>query len=430
MKISGGFDFSVRRRRLSGPLPRRTPPMKTARETEFRLPAISRYEFEKKIGEGGMGVVYRALDRDTGRRVAIKVFRFRPGDHPTLFRRIDREFRAASALDHPNIVRALAFDSDGDRCYLVFELVEGGSLGDHLERHGPLAEAVAVRVVTQVAQALHHAHAAGVVHRDVKPDNVLLQADGRVKLTDFGLAKEVDAEEDLTRQASGLGTPNYMAPEQFYNARGADVRCDVYSLAATLYHLLTGRLPFDARTDLVMLTKKQKGVGTSPRELEPWVSERVDAAVRAALDPDPDRRPQTMLAFFRALTARTRLGRPAPVRLRPSARPDDRRVAARYELKVGAVGAVESGVHGGGEEVWPLVVRDVSGTGVGITLARRFEVGTRLAVEVHAGLDAPAQRYPARVVRVFAEPGGYWGHGCVFDAPLADDEVARLIRFA
>ncbi|MBN9521888.1 protein kinase [bacterium] len=397
---------------------------KTTRPT----PATARYEFEKELGSGGMGVVYQALDRRTGDRVAVKVLRFRPDQNPTLFRRIEREFRSATALEHPNIVRALDMESDARSGFLVYELVNGGSLADRLDQHGRVAEADAVKVTTQVAQALHYAHSCGVIHRDVKPDNVLLLPDGRVKLTDFGLAKEVEAEEELTRQASGLGTPNYMAPEQFTDAKSAGVRCDVYSLAATLYHLLTGRLPFDGKTDLAILTKKQRGTDTSPRQVVPEISERVDVAVRLALHPDPGQRPATILAFFKLLTARSRFGRGGEVRFAPAG-PDDRRASARHLLKVGTVGAVESALHGGAEEAWPLVVHDVSATGVGLTLARRFEAGTELAVELQTGPEA-AKRFPVRVVRVQPDRGGYWVHGCTFGAPLAEAEVAALLQFA
>ncbi|HEX4613010.1 MAG TPA: serine/threonine-protein kinase [Urbifossiella sp.] len=405
--------------------------MTMIRQPEFRLPATARYEFEKMLGRGGMGVVYQALDRRTGGRVAVKVLRFRPAEHPTLFRRIEREFRSASNLEHPNIVRGLSFESDGESGFLVYELVNGGSLGARLEQHGRIPEADAVKITTQVAQALHYAHSCGVIHRDVKPDNILCLPDGRVKLTDFGLAKELHAEEELTRQAAGLGTPNYMAPEQFCDARSADVRCDVYSLAATLFHLLTGRLPFDAKSDLAILTKKQKASGTSPRAILAGISERVDIAVRVAMHPDPNQRPESVLAFFKMLTARSRFGRTgsAPTLIKPAS-PEDRRASARHQLKVGAFGTVDSALHGGAEEVWPLVVRDVSGTGIGLTLARRFEIGTRLGVELHTGPDAAPRRFPAQVVRVLSERGGYWVHGCVFDPQLTEQDVAGLLQFA
>ncbi|HVK09508.1 MAG TPA: serine/threonine-protein kinase [Gemmataceae bacterium] len=405
--------------------------MKSARAREFQLPATTRYEFEKMLGSGGMGVVYQALDRRTGERVAIKVLRFQPAANPTLFRRIEREFRAASTLEHPNIVKALAFESDESSCFLVYELINGGSLGDRLESHGRIPEADAVKLITQLAQALNYAHSFGVIHRDVKPDNVLILRDGRVKLTDFGLAKELDNDEVLTRQASGLGTPNYMAPEQFVDARSAGVQCDVYSLAATLFHLLTGRIPFDGKTDLAILTMKEREIGTSPRAILPGISGRVDAAIRAALHPDPTRRPATVLDFFKQLTARSRLGRPGAVALvdKP-VDPDDRRVSSRYSLKVGACGVVDTTLHGGNEEVWPLVVRDVSGTGIGLTLARRFEVGTELGVELHAADESGVRRFATRVVRVQSDLRGFWVHGCVFDRPLSEDDIAGLLKFA
>ncbi|QDU21471.1 serine/threonine-protein kinase [Urbifossiella limnaea] len=405
--------------------------MKSARAREFQLPVTTRYEFEKLLGSGGMGVVYQALDRRTGERVAIKVLRFQPSANPTLFKRIEREFRSASNLEHPNIVRALAFETDERSCFLVYELINGGSLGDRLDNHGRIPEVDAVKLITQVAQALHYAHSFGVIHRDVKPDNVLILPSGRVKLTDFGLAKELDNDEELTRQASGLGTPNYMAPEQFVDARSAGVQCDVYSLAATLFHLLTGRIPFDGKTDLAILTMKERGIGTSPRALLPGISGRVDAAIRAALNPDATKRPATVLEFFKLLTARTRLGRPGAVpNLTQSAAPDDRRVSCRHTLKVGACGVVDTTLHGGTEEVWPLVVRDVSGTGIGVTLARRFEVGTELGIELHAGREPGLRRFAARVVRVQSDRGGYWVHGCVFDPPIHEDDVAGLLEFA
>lgn len=406
--------------------------MKTAQQPEFRLPNSARYQFEKLLGSGGMGAVYQALDRRTGDLVAVKVLRFKPADNPTLLRRIEREFRAASTLEHPNIVRALAFESDGQTCFLVYELVNGGSLGDRLDRHGRVAEPDAIKLITQVAQALHYAHTAGVIHRDVKPDNILLLPDGRVKLCDFGLAKEIDAAEELTRQAAGLGTPNYMAPEQFCDARSAGVKCDVYSLAATLYHLLTGKVPFDGKTDLAILTKKQKASGTSPRAVVPAVTDRVDIAVRTALHPDPKQRPESVLEFFKQLTARSRFGKPGSAVnfVNQPAGPDDRRRAARQILKVGTLATVDPELHGGGvEDVWPLVVRDVSATGIGLTFARRFEVGTQLGVELHTAPEA-SRRFPARVVRVLPERGGYWVHGCVFDPPLSEAEVTGLLRFS
>ena len=273
-----------------------------------RLPNTTRYEFEAPIGTGGMGTVYRALDRRSQQHVAIKVLKYKLTENPTLHQRLAREFRAASELEHPNIVRALAMENDGELSYLVYELIEGGSLGDRIDQHGRLPEDVAIRIITQIAQALQYAHGRKVIHRDVKPDNILLLADGKAKLTDFGLAKDYGAgDQELTRAASGLGTPHFMAPEQFADAKAVDARCDVYSLAATLYNLLTGQLPFDAKFALAMLTMKEMCNIKPVRSIVPGLNERIDVAIRAALDPNPDRRPATCLEFFKQLTGRRRL---------------------------------------------------------------------------------------------------------------------------
>ena len=411
--------------------------MTTKSAGRVRLPSTTRYEFEKPIGTGGSGTVYRALDRRTGLPVAIKVLRAKLSENPTLHRRLANEFRAASALDHPNIVRALSVENDGEISYLVYELVEAGSLGDRIEQHGRLPEDIAVRIITQIAQALHYAHERQVVHRDVKPDNILILPDGKAKLTDFGLAKDHgDASQDLTRHASGLGTPHFMAPEQFASAKTADARCDVYSLAATLYNTVTGQIPFDADFPLAILTNKELLRLKPAKSLAPGLSERVDAAIRTGLDPNPARRPASCLEFFKLLTGRARIKDPA-VTATPAPKPgkaapeDERRTTARYALKVGSCAVVNPDVHPGGtgEEKWPLVVRDVSAGGVGLLLARRFEPGTELAVEITIGPGRP-QRFAARVVRVTSDRAGHWVHGCTFDTPLTPIQLKTVLKYA
>jgi serine/threonine protein kinase len=376
-----------------------------------------------------MGTVYRALDRQTGEPVAIKVLHARLSENPNAHFRLATEFRAASALEHPNVVRALAVENDGETSFLVYELVAGRSVADWLDANGPMPEEAAVRIVTQVAQALHYAHERRVIHRDVKPDNILLLEDGKAKLTDFGLAKDAAIENpDLTQPATGLGTPHYMAPEQFSEAKSADARCDVYSLAATLYTMLTNRKPFDAKTPVVILTNKELFRLAPIREFAPAVSEPLETAVRAALNPDPAERPATCLDFFKRLTGRPDRGwsnstssLALPV--------DERRAAARVAVVVGSVAVLSPDAVGdsGSQEFWPLVVRDVSATGLGVLLARRFEPGTRFAVELGALPGRPEVRLPATVVRVESEQAGHWVHGCRFDAPLAPADLERLV---
>jgi serine/threonine protein kinase len=396
-----------------------------------RPPTSSRYVFGEAIGSGGAGSVYRARDKVTGGPVAIKVLNCRMNDNATLHKRLATEFRAATQLEHPNIVRALEICSDGSTSYLVYELVEGENLGDRIERKRKLPEAEAVRIITQVAQALHYAHLRQVIHRDVKPDNILVLPDGRAKLTDFGLAKDYNNDMDLTRHAAGLGTPHFMAPEQFSGAKSVDARADIYSLGATLYNAVTGELPFDAKFPLAILTKKERGELTPLRQLVPGASERVEAATRAALAVNPAERPASCLEFFKLLTARLsaeidRVEDPTPSG-------SERRAFVRHPLGVGTFGSIDTAIYGGtGEtdELWPLVVRDVSAGGIGVLLARRFEMGTELTIELTAGSDSTPRWLAARVVRIEPECNGHWVHGCAFRHPLSEEELAALVKFS
>ncbi|MCI0700167.1 MAG: protein kinase [Planctomycetia bacterium] len=399
-----------------------------------RLPSLTRYEFGEPIGSGGMGTVYRALDKTTGRAVAIKVLRSKLTESPTQHQRLATEFRAATQLEHPNIVRALEMGVDGSISYLVYELVEGASLGDRIEKGGKLGEAEAIRIITQIAQALHYAHLRNVVHRDVKPDNILVLPDGRAKLTDFGLAKDYNNDQDLTRHTSALGTPNFMAPEQFGGAKTADAKCDVYSLGATLYNAVTGRLPFHAKTPLAILTKKERE-SPSVRAVVPELSTRIDEAIRAVLRPDPATRPASCLEFFKRLTARSRFDNDRDSVELPNPNPPGSELRAwlRHPLGVGTCGMIDTAVCSGGpdsQEMWPLVVRDVSVGGIGVLLARRFELGTEFTIELPTDAAGSVRRLTARVVRIEPEKAGHWIHGCAFPKKLSEKEVAELVKFS
>ena len=217
-------------------------------ETSTNLEGLPRpwgdYELLAKVAEGGMGIVYKARSSRTGLVVAIKVMREKSRMNPVMLKRFEQEFRTASSVEHPNLVRALDFGDDQGVPYLVMEFVEGATLSSMVDRDGPILEAEAVRLIALVAQGLHRAHKKGIVHRDVKPDNIMVTPEGQAKLTDMGLVKDLGADLNLTRTGSGLGTTHYMAPEQFRNARLADARSDIYGLAATLYAILLGDPPF------------------------------------------------------------------------------------------------------------------------------------------------------------------------------------------
>jgi serine/threonine protein kinase len=267
--------------------------------------SVGDYDLLEKIAEGGMGAIYRGRHRESGAVVAIKVMAPHLTKNPLLLKRFEQEFRAASRLDHPNIVRALDYSDNGNRPYLVMEFVEGESLGQKLEREGRMSETEAMRLIAQVAQALHRAHKQNLVHRDVKPDNVLVTNDGIAKLADLGLVKETETDLNLTRTGRGLGTPHFMAPEQFRNAKNADIRCDVYSLGATLYQMVTGELPFRSNGPLDAWMKKIQNDLVPPRQIVPDLSERVDWAIRRAMSADPEKRPTSCREFIEDLTGKS-----------------------------------------------------------------------------------------------------------------------------
>jgi serine/threonine protein kinase len=266
------------------------------------MQSVGNYDLIEKIAEGGMGAIWRGRDRRSGDFVAIKIMPPHMAANPVLLKRFEQEFRAASRLDHPNVVRALDYGDTGASPFLVMEFVEGESLGQKLERDGPMSETEAIKIIAQVAQGLHRAHKQGLIHRDVKPDNILIRSDGTAKLADLGLVKESDTDLNLTKTGRGLGTPHFMAPEQFRNAKGADVRCDVYSLGATLYVMLTGDLPFKSSGPLDAWMKKIQNDLTPPRDLMSSVSERVNWAILRAMSADAEQRPKSCREFIEDLT--------------------------------------------------------------------------------------------------------------------------------
>jgi serine/threonine protein kinase len=256
-------------------------------ETTTRAYAEGRYEVRTLLGRGGMATVYLAHDRELDRPVALKVLH-RSGADDEFAHRFRREAQTAARLAHPNVVQIFdTGEEDGDQ-FIVMEYVEGEGLDAVLAREGRLDPARALGFGEQACAGLAYAHDQGVVHRDVKPANLLLRADGVLKVTDFGIAQAADATA-LTQAGTLLGTASYVAPEQ---ARGAKVGpgADVFSLGVVLYELLTGKLPWriESLADL-------PNVGAKParpiRELAPEVSPAVEGAVMRSLEADPHRRP-------------------------------------------------------------------------------------------------------------------------------------------
>ena len=258
--------------------------------------SVGNYDIVRWIAEGGMGTVYQGRHKLTGQIVAIKILSSAMAKNAVLLQRFEREFRAASQLDHPNIVRAIEYCKTWTSPFLAMEFVEGQSIGKMINPQSPMREDRAIDLITQVCLGLEYAHDRELIHRDVKPDNILVTPDGVAKLTDFGLVKD-SGEMNLTVTGRGLGTPYFMAPEQFRNAKNADIRYDIYSVGATLYAMLTGQLPFDGCGPLDCWMKKDQNDFPYPKELVSAISDRTDKAIRRAMSAKPENRPASCKEF-------------------------------------------------------------------------------------------------------------------------------------
>lgn len=249
---------------------------------------IGPYEITCLLGRGGMGMVYAARDPRLAREVAVKVLRgFGAGEHVERFR---REEVVLARLRHPGIVEIFDVGVQDDVHYFVMELVAGSSLADALERGMPRRDAV--EVIRQAAEAVHFAHGRGVLHRDLKPGNILVSANGRAKALDFGLAKLKEGQE-LALSTSGMffGTPAYMSPEQASGrVRDVDERSDVYGLGATLYHALTGSAPFRGGSIQEVIERARAQEPKGPRSIDPTIAPELELVVLRALEKDPQRR--------------------------------------------------------------------------------------------------------------------------------------------
>jgi serine/threonine protein kinase len=382
---------------------------------------VGPYELLEKLGEGGMGAVHKARHKDTGELVAVKLLFPEKGNNVVAVRRFEQEFLAARRLDHPHVVRVLDFGTTMKWHFLVMELVQGPSLAQRVAEKGKLPEAEAVDLILQVAAGLQQIHEAGLVHRDVKPDNILLAPGDVAKLTDLGLVKIIGDGVDLTRPNSGLGTPNYMAPEQFSDAKYADARCDLYSLGATLYTLVTGQVPFRSSTPVGVFQKKQRCELTPARSLVRGLSESVERAITRAMNIDPRNRHANCREFVSELTAKAtpRRVQPTPVASAPPP-VKERRSHVRFRTRLD--GHCQS-LSCSREDVWATRVVDVSRKSVGLVVNRRFEAGTVLVVY-------PKKGYPpfmVRVARQQARASRTWLLGCHFARLLTEEDLALLV---
>jgi serine/threonine-protein kinase len=249
-----------------------------------------RYRIERKLGAGGMADVYLAEDQELGRRVAIKILNSRHGNDDQFIERFRREAKNAAALNHPNIVSIYDRGEAEDTYYIAMEFLDGRTLKELIIGRGAAPINVAIEYARQILSALRFAHRHGIVHRDIKPHNVLVDGEGRVKVTDFGIARAGTSQ--MTETGSIVGTAQYLSPEQ---AKGGEVdpRSDLYSLGVVLYELLTGKTPFDGETPVEIAMKHLSTTPKPPSKLRPDVPRELDMVVMRALAKNPDERYQS-----------------------------------------------------------------------------------------------------------------------------------------
>src|SRR5829696_3175897 len=289
---------------LAPDLPSEFPPLKTLETSSNE----DRYRLIKQIGSGGMAEVYLAYDEFLQREVAFKVLDRKYAENKEAIERFRREARNAASLHHPNIVATHdRGETEHGTYYIVMEYMEGGTLEELIEREGPLSPQRATEITLQVAHALRVAHEGGVIHRDIKPQNILLSKSGDAKVADFGIARAATAT-TMTQAGSVMGTVHYMSPEQALG-EPATPKSDLYSLGVVLYEMLTGELPYDAETPAGVVMKHVGGLSRAPKEANPEVPEELDAVTARLLARNPDDRYRDALALVEDLE-RAREGLP------------------------------------------------------------------------------------------------------------------------
>jgi eukaryotic-like serine/threonine-protein kinase len=366
-----------------------------------------RYELEELAGTGGMSSVYRARDTLLERDVALKLLHEYHGADAESIERFRREARAVAQLSHPNIVTVIDRGEDGDRQFIVFEYVDGENLKELVAREGALPVRRALELAIQVGEGLACAHEHGVVHRDVKPQNVLLNGDGRAKVTDFGIARSLDVDHGMTLTGTVIGTSSYIAPEQA-SGRSVDERTDIYSLGVVLFELLTGDVPFPGESFVAVAMRHVHEAPPSVLELRRDVPVRVAQLVDRALAKDPDERfpsMATMVAELRACLADDEAPEARTMIVPPPRRAARRRRSA-WPLVALLVGlAVVVAVA-----VWALAGRDPVGADDGAGGAGSGS-GTQPAVGAVASYDpdGDGQEHPEAVARATdGDPATYW----------------------
>ena len=356
-----------------------------------------RYTLLEEVGHGGMATVYKAAQPAVNRLVAIKVLPGHLAGDPTFYERFENEARVIAALEHPHILPVYDFGRYQGQAYLVMRYIEGGTLFDELRR-GPMLPERMLVLLTQIADALDHAHRRGIVHRDIKPSNILLDRNGNAYVSDFGIAKALQQTTGLT--GSGiLGTPEYMAPEQA-QGQPVDARTDLYALGIILFQMATGRLPFSSeRRDPISLAYKHIAeLPPTPRSINPTLLPEMDGVILKALAKDPSLRYSSTVALARAARAVIEADMMAGAVRRAAAGMRPQTAAQRPASAVNKLSsaALACGLAGAAMFLTGLLIalagaftRPITGGGALITIE---DIGTPLVAAFVAGLAAGTLR--------------------------------------
>ncbi|MGH2554978.1 MAG: protein kinase domain-containing protein [Actinomycetota bacterium] len=382
-----------------------------------------RYVLEELIDTGGMASVWRARDEVLARIVAVKILREDLAVDPDFTKRFQREAVAAARLTHPNIVSVYDTGVDQGLSYIIMEYSEGQNVREILDQRGSMEPEQAAAVAVPVLSALAYAHANGVVHRDVKPANILVGDDGRVRVTDFGIAKAAFAGTDLTTTGKALGTVRYLSPEQVRGAE-VDARSDLYSVGTVLYELLTGRVPFQAESDMAIALMRLNQDPMPPRAFRGGIPRGIEAVVLRAMARDPEDRFQSaesMSAALDRLAGGSELAATQSFQLR-------RAGPMAATTRTGHAEAPPSTIFRSWMLV-PLIVIVLAGAAIAAGLAiGRLELGGPLGVR--PAPNSPSPQQPAALSEVTIaeardfDPQGD-GHEHPGDTGLAIDESAE-----
>ncbi|MBL4849861.1 MAG: serine/threonine protein kinase [Planctomycetes bacterium] len=359
----------------------------TSKELGQAVRNIPGYEVLELLGEGGMGMVYKARQKSLDRVVALKVLPPQAAKETAFIKRFYSEARTVAKLNHENIIAGIDVgESPGGTYYFVMEYVEGDSVAQLIEKSGPLEERFALQVTLQIARALEHAHKHGLVHRDVKPQNILVTPNKMAKLCDLGLAK---LQNENVGDPTGVpvGTPHYLSPEQARGEADVDIRSDIYSLGASLFHMLTGETPFEGQSPMVLMTKHLTEVPEPPRRMNPDVSRGASELTLQMLEKDKEDRPQTPTELIEDVQQVLSGKSPGGPRSRSSRRKrktgrsprmgDSQRREGPSRARSGGARPARSRHHvrggGGGETAWLMIIPAVVIAVIGAMIAMSLQ---------------------------------------------------------